>query len=57
MSIIKCICKLWFVQFNCSNGIVTYNHVMELREKLDKMVTTKGLTAEEKGTHFSILAI
>ena len=31
------------------NGVVTYNHIMELREKLDKMLKIKGLIAEEKG--------
>ena len=37
---------------NCvdSNGVVLYNHVMDLRQALDKMVTTiQGLVCDEKG--------
>ena len=41
------LCLITYIIFR--NGVVTYNHIMELREKLDKMLKTKGLIAEEKG--------
>ena len=42
---------IWFIMVNYfdSTGVVLYNHVMDLQEALDKMLTTKGLIAEEKG--------
>ena len=52
------VCYIFYYMI-CRKGVVTYNHIMELREKLDKMLMTKGLIAEEKGTHtnFNVLDV
>ena len=51
-----CVYTSTIVNYFNSNGVVLYDHVMDLRKALDEVVTVKGLTAEEKGQATSFVS-